>query len=264
MGSSAARNRRRGHRHLLSQALRGIQQTRSHPGGAHRLCSVHDLDVTGGAGVAHGPHLCPLERPGHRGHRADRHAALSTNAQCRAVDGNGAEQTTTDYLLSTENNQETQDAGDATLLASGDAALLASGDAAIPLASEDATSLDTTKTNKDCKVHDDQKELYDFVYGDKKAEEELNILYKQEIKPCTIETDNIVDCTPHENKGDTISFCKNNVDQHFENKNLERLQQDSEEVTKDGHPIVFKYNESTRDLLDGFESFGSSFMLLKN
>ena len=174
------------------------------------------------------------------------------------------QQTATDYLLCTENNQETQDAGDATLLASGDAALLASGDAAIPLASEDATSLDTTKTNKDCKVHDDQKELYDFVYGDKKAEEELNILYKQEIKPCTIETDNIVDCTPHENKGDTISFCKNNVDQHFENKNLERLQQDSEEVTKDGHPIVFKYNESTRDLLDGFESFGSSFMLLKN
>jgi hypothetical protein len=166
------------------------------------------------------------------------------------------QQTATDYLLSTENNQETQDAGDA--------ALLASGDAAIPLASEDATSLDTTKTNEDCKVHDDQKELYDFVYGDKKAEEELNILYKQEIKPCTIETDNIVDCTPHENKGDTISFCKNNVDQHFENKNLERLQQDSEEVTKDGHPIVFKYNESKRDLLDGFESFGSSFMLLKN
>jgi hypothetical protein len=158
------------------------------------------------------------------------------------------QQTATDYLLSTENNQETQDAGHA----------------AVPLASEDATSLDTTKTNEDCKVHDDQKELYDFVYGDKKAEEELNILYKQEIKPCTIETDNIVDCTPHENKGDTISFCKNNVDQHFENKNLERLQQDSEEVTKDGHPIVFKYNESKRDLLDGFESFGSSFMLLKN
>lgn len=158
------------------------------------------------------------------------------------------QQTATDYLLSTENNQETQDAGYAV----------------IPLASEDATSLDTTKTNEDCKVHDDQKELYDFVYGDKKAEEELNILYKQEIKPCTIETDNIVDCTPHENKGDTISFCKNNVDQHFENKNLERLQQDSEEVTKDGHPIVFKYNESKRDLLDGFESFGSSFMLLKN
>lgn len=158
------------------------------------------------------------------------------------------QQTATDYLLSTENNQETQDAGDAV----------------IPLAYEDATSLDTTKTNEDCKVHDDQKELYDFVYGDKKAEEELNILYKQEIKPCTIETDNIVDCTPHENKGDTISFCKNNVDQHFENKNLERLQQDSEEVTKDGHPIVFKYNESKRDLLDGFESFGSSFMLLKN
>lgn len=166
------------------------------------------------------------------------------------------QQTATDYLLSTENNQETQDVGDA--------ALLASGDAAIPSASPDVTSLDTTKTNEDCKVHDDQKELYDFVYGDKKAEEELNILYKQEIKPCTIETDNIVDCTPHENKGDTISFCKNNVDQHFENKNLERLQQDSEEVTKDGHPIVFKYNESTRDLLDGFESFGSSFMLLKN
>ena len=175
------------------------------------------------------------------------------------------QQTATDYLLSTENNQETQDAGDAALLASGDATLLASGDAAaIPLASEDVTSLDTTKTNEYCKVHDDQKELYDFVYGDKKAEEELNILYKQEIKPCTIETDNIVDCTPHENKGDTISFCKNNVDQHFENKNLERLQQDSEEVTKDGHPIVFKYNESKRDLLDGFESFGSSFMLLKN
>lgn len=166
------------------------------------------------------------------------------------------QQTATDYLLSTKNNQETQDAGDA--------ALLASGDVTIPSASPDVTSLDTTKTNEDCKVHDDQKELYDFVYGDKKAEEELNILYKQEIKPCTIETDNIVDCTPHENKGDTISFCKNNVDQHFENKNLERLQQDSEEVTKDGHPIVFKYNESKRDLLDGFESFGSSFMLLKN
>ena len=56
------------------------------------------------------------------------------------------QQTATDYLLSTKNNQETQDAGYAV----------------IPLASEDATSLDTTKTNEDCKVHDDQKELYDF------------------------------------------------------------------------------------------------------
>ena len=164
------------------------------------------------------------------------------------------QQNATDYLLSNENNEEqTQDA--ATLLASSDATMLES---------PDATSLDATQTNEDCKVHDDQKELYDFVYSDKKAEEELNILYKQEIKPCTIEKDNIVDCTPNENKGDTISFCKNNVDQHFENKNLERLQQDSEEVTKDGHPIVFKYNESKRELLDGFESFGSSFMLLKN
>lgn len=164
------------------------------------------------------------------------------------------QQNATDYLLSTENNEEqTQDT--ATLLASGDATVLAS---------PDVTSLDATQTNEECKVDDDQKELYDFVYSDKKAEEELNILYKQEIKPCTIEKDNIVDCTPNENKGDTISFCKNNVDQHFENKNLERLQQDSEEVTKDGHPIVFKYNESKRDLLDGFESFGSSFMLLKN
>ena len=156
------------------------------------------------------------------------------------------QQNATDYLLSTENSQEQTE------------------DAATLLASPDATSLDATQTNEDCKVDDDQKELYDFVYGDKKAEEELNILYQQEIKPCTIEKDNIVDCTPNENKGDTISFCKNNVDQHFENKNLERLQQDSEEVTKDGHPIVFKYNESKRDLLDGFESFGSSFMLLKN
>lgn len=157
------------------------------------------------------------------------------------------QQNANDYLLSTGNNQETQDAG--TLLASGDTTFSASGDA--------------TKINEDCKV-DEHKELYDFVYGDKKAEEELNILYKEKIKPCHIESDNIVDCTPNENKGDTISFCKNNVDQHFENKNLERLQQDSEEVTKDGHPIVFKYNESKRDLLDGFESFGSSFMLLKN
>ena len=171
----------------------------------------------------------------------------------------GLQQTPVDYLLSTENNVE-QTKDDATMLSSDN---VQSGDATI-LASPDATSLDTTQTNEDCKVYDDQKELYDFVYGDKNAEEELNILYKQEIKPCTIESDNIVDCTPNENKGDTISFCKNNVDQHFENKNLERLQQDSEEVTKDGHPVVFKYNESKKDLLDGFESFGSSYMLLKN
>ena len=129
------------------------------------------------------------------------------------------------------------------------------------------SSADTTtlfSSINECKVHDEQKELYDFVYGDKNAEEELNTLFKEEIKPCTIESYNIVDCTPYENKGDTISFCKNNVDQHFEDKNLERLQQDSEDVTKDGNPIVFKYEESKKDLLDGFESFGSSFMLLKN
>lgn len=165
----------------------------------------------------------------------------------------GLQQTPVDYLLSTENNVE-QTKDDATVLSSD----------VTQLASSDVTPQDPTNINEDCKVYDDQKELYDFVYGDKNAEEELNILYKQEIKPCTIESDNIVDCTPNENKGDTISFCKNNVDQHFENKNLERLQQDSEEVTKDGHPVVFKYNESKKDLLDGFESFGSSYMLLKN
>uniref|UniRef100_A0A6C0CVC1 Uncharacterized protein n=1 Tax=viral metagenome TaxID=1070528 RepID=A0A6C0CVC1_9ZZZZ len=136
------------------------------------------------------------------------------------------------------------------------------------LSSQDATQTKSftsiDKLEEDCKVHDDQQELYDFVYGDKKAEGELNMLYKEELKPCDIESDKIVDCTPNENKGDTISFCKNNVDQHFENKNLERLQQDTEDVTKSGHPIVFKYNESKKDLLDGFESFGSSFMLLKN
>lgn len=114
-----------------------------------------------------------------------------------------------------------------------------------------------------CVERDDHKELYDFVYLDKTAEEELNMLYK-EVKPCDIDSDKIVDCTPDDQRGGDISFCKNDVDKHFENKNLERLQQDSEEVTKDGQPIVFKYNESQKDLLDGFESFGSSFMLLKN
>lgn len=144
----------------------------------------------------------------------------------------------------------------------------------------DATMQDATKTvpftaltsenemvNKDdvsvCK--NDEKELYDFVYGDTTAEGDLNSLYDQ-ITPCVVEKNEIVECTSSEQRGDTISFCKNDVDQHFENKHLERLQQNtqSQEVTKDGNPVVFTYNESQKELLDGFESFGSSYMLLKN
>ena len=123
----------------------------------------------------------------------------------------------------------------------------------------------STKLNdeSDLCISDSEKELYDFVYNDKKAESQLNTLYDI-TKPCDLNSDELIECTQDEHKGETISFCKNNVDMHFENNELERLQPSGDEMTKDGNPIMFKYNESKDNLYDGFENFGSSYMLLKN
>ena len=112
------------------------------------------------------------------------------------------------------------------------------------------------------------KELYDFVYGDKTAECTLSNMFT-DIKPCEIPTDQLVECEkdPRDKESTELVFCKNDVDKHFQENELERTTTDRDEIepiTKDGNPIVFSYKESEKELLDGFESFGSSYMLLKN
>ena len=115
------------------------------------------------------------------------------------------------------------------------------------------------------------KELYDFVYGDKTAESTLTNMFT-DIKPCELSKDQLVECGKDacDEESSDLVFCKNDVDKHFEDNELERTAGVEDEVggiepiTKNGNPIVFSYKESERDSLDGFESFGSAYMLLKN
>ena len=121
---------------------------------------------------------------------------------------------------------------------------------------------ESTKQGLQCK--DNLKELYDFVYGDENAEEELENLFK-EIKPCDFDDNDLVKCLDQDKPGE-ISLCKNDIDSHHEKKTLSAqvIETRDEEFTKDGHPIIFRYKESQNDLLTGYESFGSSYMLIKN
>jgi hypothetical protein len=125
-------------------------------------------------------------------------------------------------------------------------------------------SVDNLKNNSDSCGNTQLKELYDFVYSDDLAEGELSNMFTG-IKPCDMDDANIVKCESQPREGE-ISFCKNEIDNHFHEKALEQCNVDLGELdsTKDGNPIIFKYNESQENMLNGYESFGSSFMLLKN
>lgn len=108
-------------------------------------------------------------------------------------------------------------------------------------------------------------ELYDFVYGDKEADDQLTKMFSNKIKPCDFENKDLLQCSDQPYR-DEIALCKNDIDNHYDNKalNCSKVTDDDNEITKDGNPIIFTYSESTNDLLNGYESFGSSFMMLKN
>lgn len=110
------------------------------------------------------------------------------------------------------------------------------------------------------------KDLYDFVYGDEKAEGDLSKMFNN-IKPCDFDDNKLEKCAD-QTKPDEIALCKNDIDNHHDEKAMGRLNvnipHDEKEITKDGNPILFTYDESNKELLSGYEGFGSSYMLIKN
>lgn len=103
--------------------------------------------------------------------------------------------------------------------------------------------------------NDKMKELYDFVYGDDLAEGELVNMFK-DIKPeCSLNDDD---------------FVNRSIDKHFEEKELEKYEDTKDQgmhatsSTYSGNPILYTYKEQQKDMMSGYETFGSSYMSLKN
>lgn len=113
--------------------------------------------------------------------------------------------------------------------------------------SEDKNPTDTTRDNDDTTCDDQlthNKELYDFVYGDDQAEAGLDKIF--------------------ESVSRTVFPKDDCIDAHHKSKTLQPIietNDDSPISTTKGNPILYEY-ERQDGVFNGYESFGSSFMIL--
>jgi hypothetical protein len=111
-------------------------------------------------------------------------------------------------------------------------------------------------------------DLYDFVYDDKNTDEQLDVFFSEKNN---VEEDLRYFCDDQTISGTSKNFCSNEIDEFLQKRRMTLESEKGEKennFTKEGkHPILFEYKEEvkhTNDFkeVDGFESFGSSFMTL--
>jgi hypothetical protein len=114
-------------------------------------------------------------------------------------------------------------------------------------------------------------DLYDFIYDDKNTDEQLDVFFSKKNHVGEEDIRNDVLCDKQPISGTSKNFCSNEIDEFLQKR---RMTLESEKGEKENnfteagkHPILFEYKEESKNNydfneVDGFESFGSSFMTL--
>lgn len=117
-----------------------------------------------------------------------------------------------------------------------------------------------------------QFDLYDFIYDDKNTDAQLDVLFseKNNLGDNALKPGCDVLCDAQPIAGDSKNFCTNEIDEFLQKRRMTLESETGKDFTEAGkHPILFEYKEELKDTnvvgvneVDGFESFGSSFMTL--
>jgi hypothetical protein len=114
-------------------------------------------------------------------------------------------------------------------------------------------------------------DLYDFIYDDKNTDEQLDVFFSEKNNLGEEDLRYDVLCDEQPISGTSKNFCSNEIDDFLQKRRMTLESEKGEKekkFTKAGkHPILFEYKEEVKhnndfNEVDGFESFGSSFMTL--